>query len=96
MDITMYSIRLRNVMLMHQTMIDMNNKDAYMSWIYRMPDEPTFEDFNDFASDEEEYMELYLYFAKLLKRYIKDGLFKPSEEVVEFVDGFGIPFRIYD
>ena len=96
MDITMYSIRLRNVMLMHQTMIDMNNENAYMSWIYRMPDQPTINDFDDFASDEEEYIELYLYFAKLLKRYIKDGLFKPSEEVVKFVDGFGIPFRIYD
>lgn len=96
MNITMYSIRLRNVMLMHQTMMHMNNENAYMSWIYRMPDEPRLEDFNDFASDEEEYMELYLYFTKLLQHYIKDGLFRPSKEVVEFVDSFGIPFRIYD
>lgn len=95
-NIKAYIIRLQNVMLMHETMLSMNDENAYFSWIYRMPDEPTLEDFNDFAEDEEEYIELYLYFNKLLKHYLKDGMFKPTDEVIEFVNGFGIPFQIYN
>ena len=94
-NIKAYIIRLENVMLMHETILSMNNENAYFSWIYRMPDEPTIEDFNDFAEDEEEYMELYLYFNKLFKRYIKDGLFLPTDEVIDFANSFGIPFEIY-
>lgn len=94
-NIKAYIIRLQNVMLMHETILSMSNENAYFSWIYRMPDEPTIEDFNDFAEDEEEYMELYLYFNKLFKRYIKDGLFLPTDEVIDFANSFGISFEIY-
>ena len=89
-----YEIRLRNVKLMHDTMIDMNNENAYFTWIYVMPDCPTEEDFEWFAEDENEYKELYDCFMRLLKRYAKDGLYKPSEDVKNFVSQFGIEIEI--
>ncbi len=49
-----YEIRLNNVKLMHNTMIDMNNENAYFTWIYIMPDEPMEDDFEWFAEDEME------------------------------------------
>ena len=89
-----YEIRLNNVKLMHNSMIDMNNENAYMAWIWEMPDCPMEEDFEWFAEDEDRYMELYIYFVKLLKRYAKDGLYKPSESVRDFVLKFGIEIEI--
>lgn len=89
-----YKIRLNNVKLMHETMMSMNNENAYMAWIYEMPDCPNEDDFEWFAEDEDRYMELYNYFVKLLKRYAKDGLFRPSELVRNFVLNFGIEIEI--
>lgn len=89
-----YEIRLKNVKLMHNTMIDMNNENAYMAWIWEMPDCPYEEDFEWYAEDEDRYMELYTYFTKLLKRYAKDGLFRPSESVQKFVSDLGIEIEI--
>ena len=91
-----YEIRLKNVKLMHNTMIDMNNENAYFSWIYEMPDGATEEDFEWFAEDEDRYMELYVYFMKLFERYAKDGLYKPSDSVRKFVSNFGIGIEIID
>ena len=89
-----YIIRLHTVRMMHETMVDMNNENCYSNWIYEMPDCPCEEDFEWFAEDEERYMELYLYFIKLLKRYAKDGLYQPSESVQSFVSNFGIEIEI--
>jgi hypothetical protein len=89
-----YEIRLNNVKLMHDTMTDMNNEDAYMVWIWEMPDCPNEDDFEWFAEDEDRYIELYNYFMKLLKRYAKDGLYKPSESVQNFVSKLGIEIEI--
>ena len=89
-----YEIRLNNVKLMHKTMLDMNNEDAYMAWIWEMPDCPNEDDFEWFAEDEDRYMELYNYFMKLLKHYAKDGLYKPSESVRNFVLKIGIEIEI--
>jgi hypothetical protein len=89
-----YEIRLNNVKLMHETMLDMNNEDAYMAWIWEMPDCPNEDDFEWFAEDEDRYMELYNYFMKLLKRYAKDGLYEPSESVRNFVLKLGIEIEI--
>lgn len=86
--------RLTMVKLMHETMVYMNNSIAYMNWIYEMPDCPSEEDFVWFAEDEDRYMELYTYFTKLLKRYAKDGLFRPSESVQKFVSDLGIEIEI--
>ena len=89
-----YKIRLNNVKLMHNTMIDMNNENAYMAWIWEMPDEPQEDDFEWFAEDEERYAELYDYFMKLFKHYAKDGLYKPSDSVRKFVSTLGIEIEI--
>ena len=91
-----YEIRLNNVRLMHETMLDMNNENCYFSWIYEMPDEPMEEDFEWFAEDEERYMELYNYFIKLVKRYARDGLYKPSESVRNFISELGIEIEFLD
>lgn len=89
-----YEIRLETTKLMHDTMIDMNNENAYMAWIWEMPDCPMEEDFEYFAEDEERYTELYDYFMKLFKRYAKDGLYKPSDSVRKFVSTLGIEIEI--
>lgn len=91
-----YKIRLNNVKLMHETMMSMNNENAYMAWIYEMPDCPNEGDFEWFAEDEERYAELYDYFMKLFKRYAKDGLYKPSDSVRKFVSTLGIEIEILD
>lgn len=89
-----YKIRLNEVKLMHETMLFMNNEYAYMNWIYKMPDYPSEEDFVWFAEDEERYMELYVYFIKLMNKYKKDGLYKPSDSIVDFVHKLGIEIEI--
>lgn len=89
-----YEIRLNNVKLMHETMLCMNNEMAYYNWIYEMPDCPSEDDFEWFAEGKNRYMELYNYFMKLLKRYAKDGLYKPSESVQNFVSKIGIEIEI--
>ena len=44
-----YEIRLETAKLMHDTMIDMSNENAYMAWIWEMPDCPMEEDFEWFG-----------------------------------------------
>lgn len=75
---------VKNLKLMHSVMMSMNNEDAYYSWIYVVPDEPSEEDFNYIASDEDEYKDCEDTFYSLFKKYAKDGLYKPSEEEKQF------------
>ena len=86
--------RFEFVRLMHDTMCDMNNEDAYFAWIWIMPDCPTREDLEWFAEDEKEFEELKQTFIKLLERYAKDGLYRPSDDVIDFVAQFDIPIDI--
>lgn len=86
--------RLAMVRLMHETITDMNNEYAYMKWIYEMPDCPSEEDFVWFAEDQDRYMELYNCFWNLINRYKKDGLYRPSDAVIDFVNEFGIEIEI--
>lgn len=81
--------KFENVKLMHETMLSMNNEDAYMRWIYIMPDEPCDEDFEWFANDAGEYSDLVCVFISILDDYLKDGLCEPSDEVVEFLHRIG-------
>lgn len=81
--------RLENVKLMHETMLCMNNENAYMTWIWTMPDCPTEDDFEWFAEDEYQYNDLYSTFLRILSRYIKDGLYHPTDEVIDFVVSLG-------
>lgn len=75
---------VKNLKLMHSVMMSMNNEDAYYSWIYVVPDEPSEEDFNYIASDADEYKDCEDTFNSLFKKYAKDGLYKPTEEEKQF------------
>lgn len=83
--------RLNNVKMMHEVMKSMNNENAYGSWIYTMPDCPDESDFEWFAEDKDEYKDLVDTFNRIYNRYKKDGLYKPSEEILDFLNysGYG-------
>lgn len=87
--------KFENVKLMHETMLSMNNEDAYMCWIWIMPDCPYDDDFEWFANNEKEYEDLVCKFTSILDRYLEDGLFKPSKEVVEFLHSQNRTFDIF-
>lgn len=84
-------VRLNNVKMMHEVIKSMNNENAYGSWIYTMPDCPDESDFKWFAEDKDEYKDLIDTFNRIYNRYKKDGLYKPSEEILDFLNysGYG-------
>lgn len=86
--------KLTDVKMMHEAMLSMNDENAYMSWIYTMPDQPTEEDFEYFAEDRENYDDLKETFDRLYDKYKKWGLYKPSTEVIEWLKGAG--YEVYD
>lgn len=67
--------RFETVRAMNCLIKDMNNEDAYMEWIYTVPDEATEEDLMDIAQDEELFGETVRLFLRLYEEYIADGLF---------------------
>lgn len=75
---------VKNLKLMHNVMTSMNNENAYSSWIYVFPDEPSEDDFIYTASNADEYKDCEDTFYRLFKKYAKDGLYKPSEEEKQF------------
>jgi hypothetical protein len=60
--------RIAQLKAMHQLMLEANDEDIYMTWIYRMPDCPTEEDFIDIALDDEQYNGCFDLFVKLVAR----------------------------
>lgn len=62
--------RVAQLKAMHNLMIEANDESIYMTWIYRMPDCPSEEDFVDIALDDEEYNACFDLFVKLI---VKDG-----------------------
>lgn len=87
--------RLNAVHMMHDVMLSMNNEEAYMAWIYIMPDEPSEYDFADFA-DEDAFKELDDIFDRIYNRYIGDGLFRPSDEGLEYLKSRGYSLENVD
>lgn len=75
---------VKNLKLMHNVMMSMNNENAYYSWIYVCPDEPSEDDFIYIASNEDEYKDCEDTFYSLFKKYAKDGLYRPTEEEKQF------------
>ena len=53
---------------MHELMCQANDENIYMTWIYLMPDEPSEEDFEYIASDDEAYNECFDLFVKLIAK----------------------------
>ena len=60
--------RVAQLKAMHNLMIEANDESIYMTWIYRMPDCPSEEDFIDIAMDDEEYNECFDLFIKLIAK----------------------------
>lgn len=59
--------RIAQLKAMHELMLNSNDEEIYMSWIYLMPDEPSEEDFKDIALDKEDYNECFDLFIELIK-----------------------------
>lgn len=60
--------RVDQLKAMHQLMIEANDENIYMTWIYRMPDCPSEEDFIDIAMDDEQYNGCFDLFVKLIAK----------------------------
>ena len=58
--------RIAQLKAMHELMINANDEDIYMTWIYLMPDEPSEEDFIEIVEDEATYNECFDLFVKLI------------------------------
>ena len=59
--------RMEQLKAMHTIMMNANDENLYMRWIYLMPDCPSKEDFFDIALDKEQYNECFDLFLKLAK-----------------------------
>lgn len=60
--------RITQLKAMHQLMVEANDEGIYMTWIYRMPDCPSEEDFIDIALDDEQYNGCFDLFVKLIAK----------------------------
>ena len=60
--------RVAQLKAMHELMINANDEGIYMTWIYRMPDEPIEEDFEYIAESDEEYTACFDLFVKLIAK----------------------------
>ena len=56
---------------MHQLIRNIDNENAYMEWIVEgIPDEPSEDDFDFIASDEEEYNDCVNLFKEIIEEYL--------------------------
>lgn len=60
--------RITQLKAMHNLMCEANDEDIYMTWIYRMPDCPSEEDFEYIAMNDEEYNGCFDLFVKLIAK----------------------------
>ena len=60
--------RINQLKAMHQLMLEANDENIYMTWIYLMPDCPREEDFEDIAISDEQYNECFDLFVKLIAK----------------------------
>jgi hypothetical protein len=60
--------RINQLKAMHELMTEANDEGIYMTWIYRMSDCPTEEDFIDIALDDDQYNGCFDLFVKLIAR----------------------------
>lgn len=58
----------------------MNDESAYTSWIYIIPDEADDDELREIAEDDEEsFKDACNLFAKLVKKYMKYGMYIDGE-----------------
>lgn len=70
---TNYQINSRVELLkrLHEIILNMNHENAYMHWIYVVPDEPSIDDFIGIAEDETDFNHVLYLFTKIFERYSK-------------------------
>jgi hypothetical protein len=64
--------RVSTLKKMHDAVLDIPDEEAYMTWIYFMPDEPSESDFESIAEDDEEWNGIIKLFLRLLMTYNND------------------------
>lgn len=74
--------RVKLLMAMDTVIDAINDERAYFEWITLIPDQPTLEDFQDIAEDNDLYAEACLLFRQLLKRYGKSGFYIVGDHVI--------------
>lgn len=67
----MTTYRIQKLKAMHEMMLNVSDEDYYMTWIYTVPDCPSEYDFEDIASDDEEYKHVEEVFKKLIVKAIE-------------------------
>lgn len=67
--------RVEILKAMHTIIVNTNDEDAYMRWIYLVPDEPEEDDFDDIAQDDDLYGECCVLFRSLMKEYGESGFY---------------------
>lgn len=60
---------------MHNIVKSLNNENAYMTWIYLIPNQPTDDDFVDIAEDKELFELAIKLFREIIQKYLTDGFF---------------------
>ena len=71
--------RITNLKRMHNVMTRMNDEEVYMAWINYMPDEPSDDDINFIAQNDEDYDEIVRIFVRLVWKYGHEGILKRSD-----------------
>ena len=67
--------RIRKLKAMHEMILNINDENYYMTWIYTVPDEPSDNDFEDIAENIEMYNEVEALFKRLIVKAIKNDEF---------------------
>ena len=67
--------RIEVVKAMSTIVTCINNLNAYMKWIYIVPDRATEDDFEFIAEDEEEFESAVRAFGIIAKEYLDSGLY---------------------
>lgn len=78
----------------HKVMQSMNNEECYYSWTLTVPDEPTMDDFEEIAADEEMCAHVVARFNELFDHYKKWGIYAPDDDVVEFLKANNLNIKI--
>ena len=75
------SSRLWMLVHMNEIMKVMSNKNAHAEWLHQIPDETDENGLRTFADDEDLFSETCDVFFGICKRYGKDGVCVPKEEI---------------
>lgn len=81
--------RYKDIKLMDQACRSINDEDYVDIWLSEgCPDESTQEDYEDIASDDEEYERIFKLFKSLMKDAVEDGLYKCPVDAYEYAKQF--------